>query len=64
LELEPKLNPVTGKIYCAIIELPEGIEAVWMQQASAKALSVNSNRLKFAYKGTYRSFSETLWNSQ
>ena len=61
--LEPILNPVTGKIHRAIIELPEGFEATRMHQASTKTISVNTNRLKFAYKGTYGSFSETFWRS-
>jgi hypothetical protein len=59
--LEPIRNPVTGKIHRAIIELPEGFEATRMNQASTMTLSVNTNRLKFRYKGTYGSFSETVW---
>ena len=61
--LEPILNPVTGKIHRAIIELPEGFEATRMHQASTKSLSVNTDRLKFIYKGTYGSFAETVWKS-
>lgn len=61
--LEPILNPVTGKIHRAIIELPEGFEAARMNQASTKTLSVNTNRLKFRYEGTYGSFSENVWKS-
>jgi len=61
--LEPILNPVTGKIHRAIIELPEGFEATRMNQASTKTLSVNTNRLKFRYEGTYGSFSENVWKS-
>ena len=61
--LVPILNPVTGKVHRAIIELPEGFEATRMQQASTKTLSVNTNRLKFIYKGTYGSISEIVWNS-
>ena len=29
-------NPVTGKIHRAVIELPEGVEAIRMDQASTK----------------------------
>lgn len=61
--LEPILNPVTGKIHRAIIELPEGFEATRMNQASTKTLSVNTHRLKFRYEGTYGSFSENVWKS-
>jgi hypothetical protein len=61
--LEPIRNPVTGKIHRAIIELPEGFEATRMDQASTKTLSVNTNRLKFRYEGTYGSFSEIVWKS-
>jgi hypothetical protein len=59
--LEPIRNPVTGKIHRAVIELPEGIEATRMDQASTKKLLVNNSRLKFRYKGTYGSFSENVW---
>lgn len=34
--LEPIRNPVTGKIHRAVIELPEGVEAIRMDQASTK----------------------------
>ena len=61
--LEPILNPVTGNIHRAIIELPKGFEATKMHHASGKALSVNTNRPKFTYTGIYRSFSETNWKS-
>lgn len=61
--LEPILNPVTGKIHRAIIELPEGFEATRMNQSSTKTLFVNTNRLKFRYEGTYGSFSENFWKS-
>jgi len=59
--LEPIRNPVTRKIHRAIIELPEGIEATRMDQASTKRLLVNNTRLKFRYEGTYGSFSENFW---
>ena len=48
--LEPIRNPVTGKINRAVIELPEGVEAIRMDQASTKKLSVNNSRLKFKYE--------------
>jgi len=59
--LEPIRNPVTRKIHRAVIELPEGIEATRMDQASTKRLLVNNNRIKFRYEGTYGSFSENVW---
>ena len=59
--LEPIRNPVTGKVHRAIIELPKGVEATRMNQASAKRLLVNDSLLKFRYEGTYGSFSENVW---
>jgi hypothetical protein len=59
--LEPIRNPVTGKIHRAVIELPEGVEATRMDQASTKKLFVNNSHLKFRYEGTYGSFSENVW---
>lgn len=59
--LEPIRNPVTGKMHRAVIELPEGVEATRMDQASTKKLLVNDSRLKFRYEGTYGSFSENVW---
>jgi hypothetical protein len=58
--LEPIKNPVTGKIH-RVIELPEGVEANRMDQASTKKLLVNENRINFRYEGTYGSFSENVW---
>jgi hypothetical protein len=62
--LGPIRNPVTGKIHRAIIELPEGVEATRMDQASTKKLLVNDSHLHFRYGGTYGSFSENVWNGQ
>lgn len=59
--LEPIKNPVTGKIHRAVIELPEGVEATRMDQASTKKLLVNESRINFRYEGTYGSFSENVW---
>jgi hypothetical protein len=59
--LEPIRNPVTGKVHRAIIELPEGIEATRMDQASTKKFVVNDPLFKFRYEGTYGSFSENTW---
>jgi hypothetical protein len=59
--LEPIKNPVTGKVHRALIELPEGVEANRMDQASTKKLLVNENRINFRYEGTYGSFSENVW---
>lgn len=59
--LEPIRNPVTGKVHRAIIELPEGVEANRMDQASARKLLVNDSLLNFRYEGTYGSFSENVW---
>jgi hypothetical protein len=61
--LEPITNPVTGKSHRAIIELPEGVEATRMDQASTKGLNVTSGLLNFRYEGTYGSFSENYWKS-
>jgi hypothetical protein len=62
--LEPLRNPVTGKIHRAVIELPEGVEATRMDQASTKRLLVNDGRLIFRHEGTYGSFSENVWKGQ
>jgi hypothetical protein len=59
--LEPIRNPVTGKVHRAIIELPEGVEATRMDQASTKKFVVNDPLFKFRYEGTYGSFSENTW---
>ena len=59
--LEPIRNPVTGKAHRAIIELPEGVEATRMDQASTKKFVVNDPLFKFRYEGTYGSFSENTW---
>ncbi len=59
--LEPIRNPVTGKVHRAIIELPEGVEANRMDQASARKILVNDDLLNFRYEGTYGSFSENIW---
>jgi hypothetical protein len=61
--LEPITNPVTGKSHRAIIELPEGVEATRMDQASTKGLIVTGGLLNFRYEGTYGSFSENYWKS-
>jgi hypothetical protein len=59
--LEPIRNPVTGKPHRAIIELPQGVEATRMDQASTKKFVVNDKLFKFRYEGTYGSFSENTW---
>jgi hypothetical protein len=59
--LEPIRNPVTGKAHRAIIELPQGVEATRMDQASTKKFVVNDRLFKFRYEGTYGSFSENTW---
>jgi hypothetical protein len=59
--LEPIRNPVTGKPHRAIIELPQGVEATRMDQASTKKFVVNDVLFKFGYEGTYGSFSENTW---
>lgn len=59
--LEPIRNPVTGKVHRAIIELPKGVEANKMDQASARKILVNDDLLNFRYEGTYGSFSENVW---
>ena len=59
--LEPIRNPVTGKVYRAIIEIPEGFESTRMDQASMKTLVANDGYLSFRYEGTYGSFSENTW---
>jgi hypothetical protein len=59
--LEPIRNPVTGKAHRAIIELPQGVEATRMDQASTKNFVVNDMLFNFRYKGTYGSFSENTW---
>ena len=55
------INPVTGKVHRAIIEIPEGFESSWMDQASIKILVANDGYLSFRYEGTYGSFSENTW---
>jgi hypothetical protein len=59
--LEPIRNPVTGKAYRAIIEIPEGFESSRMDQASMKTLVANDGHLRFQFEGTYGSFSENTW---
>jgi hypothetical protein len=59
--LEPIRNPVTGKPHRAIIELPQGVEATRMDQASTKKFAVNDKLFKFRYEGSYGSFSENIW---
>jgi hypothetical protein len=59
--LEPIRNPVTGKPHRAIIELPQGVEAARMDQASTKKFVVIDRLFKFRYEGTYGSFSESTW---
>jgi hypothetical protein len=59
--LEPILNPVTGKVHRAIIEIPEGFESSRMDQTSIKTLVANDGFLSFRYEGTYGSFSENTW---
>lgn len=49
--LEPIRNPVTGKVHCAIIELPEGFEATRMEMSSTKTIVVNDGFLDFKYSG-------------
>jgi hypothetical protein len=61
VELEPIRNPVTGKEFRAIIELPCGFEASRMNQASSRKLDVDDGYLKFAYEGTYGSISKVSW---
>ena len=59
--LEPIINPVTGKVHRAIIEIPDGFESSRMDQASIKKLVANDGYLNFQYQGTYGSFSENVW---
>lgn len=59
--LEPIINPVTGKVHRAIIEIPEGFESSRLDQASIKKLVANDGYLNFQYQGTYGSFSENVW---
>ena len=59
--LEPIINPVTGKVHRAIIEIPEGFESSRMDQASIKKLFADDGYLNFRYEGTYGSFSENVW---
>jgi hypothetical protein len=59
--LEPILNPVTGKVHRAIIEIPKGFESSRMDQTSIKTLVANDGYLSFRYEGTYGSFSENTW---
>ena len=59
--LEPIINPVTGKVHRAIIEIPEGFESSRMDQASIKKLFADDGYLNFQYQGTYGSFSENVW---
>lgn len=59
--LEPMRNPVTGKIHRAVIELPSGVEANRMDQASLKKGFIDDGYLRFASAGTYGSISEAVW---
>lgn len=59
--LEPIRNPVTGEVHRAIIELPAGFEASWMDQSSTKKIAVDDGYMKFAYAGTYGSFQKASW---
>ena len=59
--LEPIINPVTGKVHRAIIEIPEGFESSRMDQASIKKLFADDGFLNFQYQRTYGSFSENVW---
>ncbi len=63
LDLEPILNPVSGKVHRAIIELPEGFEASRMDQASTHEMLVSDGVLNFRYEGTYASFAKVRWSS-
>jgi hypothetical protein len=59
--LEPIRNPVTGRPHRAVIELPQGVEATRMDQASTKKFVVSDRFFRFRYEGTYGSFSENTW---
>lgn len=61
-QLEPIVNPVTGKIHRVAIELPAGgFESARMDMASSKKLVVNDGHLSFKYEGTYGSIQEISW---
>lgn len=62
LALGPILNPVTGKVHRAVIELPGGFEASRMDQASTMKLRVGDGDLSFRYEGTYASFAKVRWS--
>ena len=60
-QLEPMRNPVTGEIHRAVIELPGGVEANRMDQASLKKGFIDDGYIKFESSGTYGSISEAVW---
>jgi hypothetical protein len=54
-------NPVTGKIYRAIIELPSGFESNRIEVSSIEKLIANDGIFhNFRYEGTYGSFQEVV----
>jgi len=60
--LEPMRNPVDGKIHRAVIELPGGVEANRMDQASLRRGFMDDGYLRFESSGTYGSISKATWS--
>lgn len=60
--LEPMRNPVTGQVHRAVIELPGGVEANRMDQASLRRGFIDDRYLKFESSGTYGSISKATWS--
>lgn len=60
-QLEPIRNPITGKVHRVTIELPSGVEANRMDQASLKKGYIRDGYLSFESSGTYGSISEAIW---
>lgn len=60
-QLEPMRNPVTGKIYRAIIELPTGFESNKLETSSLKNMFAEDGFLNFKYAGTYGSIQHAKW---
>lgn len=60
-QLELMRNPVTGKIYRAIIELLTGIESNKLETSSLKNMFAEDGFLNFKYAGTYGSIQHAKW---
>jgi len=61
-QLEPIINPVTGKEHRVFIELPSGgFESTKMEMASSKSLVVNDGKFDFKYNDTYGSIQKISW---